>query len=131
MVDRTTPTSMDVSWRPLTLSEARGFVTFYSIAYTPTPNSRRRQASQDTMYVNASADSSSVTIQGLDGDLAYSVTVAAATRAGIGVESNGIIAKARPTEATTTASCKSQATWAMNIFIACIVTLFQFPLFQQ
>ena len=91
MVDRTTPTSMDVSWRPLTLSEARGFVTFYSIAYTPTPNSRRRQASQDTMYVNASADSSSVTIQGLDGDLAYSVTVAAATTAGIGVESDAVV----------------------------------------
>ena len=74
---------MDVSWRPLNLSEARGFVTFYSITYTPTPNSRRQQAS-DTMYVNASADLSSVTIEGLDGDLAYSVTVSASTTAGIG-----------------------------------------------
>ena len=38
--------------------------------------------------MNASADSTSVTIQGLDGDLDYSVTVAAGTRAGIGVQSN-------------------------------------------
>ena len=96
VAERTSPTAMVVSWRPLTLSEARGFVTFYSIAYTPTPNSRRRQASQDTMYVNASADSSSVTIQGLDGDLAYSVTVAAATRAGIGVKSTAISVDAKP-----------------------------------
>lgn len=86
-MERTSPTTMEVSWRPLTLSEARGFVTFYSIAYTPTPNSRRRQAPQDTMYVNASADSSSVTIEGLDGDLAYTVTVTANTIAGSGVQS--------------------------------------------
>ena len=92
VVERTSPTTMDVSWRPLTLSEARGFVTFYSIAYTPTPNSRRRQAPQDTMYMNASADSSSVTIQGLDGDLAYSVTVAGGTRAGVGVQSGNRVA---------------------------------------
>ena len=95
-VERTSPTTMDVSWRPLTLFEARGFVTFYSIAYTPTPNSRRRQPSQDTMYVNASADSSSVTIEGLDGDLAYSVTVSAGTRAGIGAESTIIAVEAKP-----------------------------------
>ncbi len=99
VVERTSSTTMDVSWRPLTLSEARGFVTFYSIAYTPTPNSRRRQASQDTMYTNASADSSSVTIQGLDGDLAYSVTVAAGTKAGIGVQSTSLVAEAKPVEA--------------------------------
>ena len=101
MVQRTSPTIMDVSWRPLTLSEARGFVTFYSIAYTPTPNSRRRQASQDTMYVNASADSSSVTIQGLDGDLAYSVTVAAATTAGIGIQSTPVVVTMAPSTSTT------------------------------
>ena len=89
VVERTSPTTMDVSWRPLTLSEARGFVTFYSIAYTPTPNSRRRQS--QTMFMNASADSSSVTVVGLDGDLAYSVTVSASTRAGMGPQSDLMI----------------------------------------
>ena len=43
--------------------------------------------SQDTMYMNVSADSSSVTIVGLDGSLAYSVQVSAGTRAGQGVQS--------------------------------------------
>ena len=82
---------MAVSWRPLTLSEARGFVTFYSIAYAPTSNSRRQQAPQDMMRVNASADSSNVTIMGLDRDLGYSVTVSASTIAGIGPQSDAVM----------------------------------------
>ena len=92
MVGRTTPTTMLVSWTPLTLSEARGFVTFYTVAYTPVLNSRRRQVSQDTMYMSVSADSSSVTIVGLDGSLAYSVPVSAGTRAGQGVQSTAQVA---------------------------------------
>ena len=91
-MERTTPTTMLVSWTPLTLSEARGFVTFYTVAYTPVLNSRRRQVSQDTMYMSVSADSSSVTIVGLDGSLAYSVPVSAGTRAGQGVQSTAQVA---------------------------------------
>ena len=93
-VERPTPTTMLVSWTPLTLSEARGFVTFYTVAYTPVLNSRRRQVSQDTMYMNVSADSSSVTIVGLVGSLAYSVQVLAGTRAGQGVQSRASVAEA-------------------------------------
>ena len=93
-VERPTPTTMLVSWTPLTLSEARGFVTFYTVAYTPVLNSRRRQVSQDTMYMNVSADSSGVTIVGLDGSLTYSVQVSAGTRAGQGVQSTAQVAEA-------------------------------------
>ena len=50
--------------------------------------------SQDTMYMNVSADSSSVTIVGLDGSLAYSVQVSAGTRAGQGVQSTVQMAEA-------------------------------------
>ena len=89
---------MDVSWRQLTLSEARGFVTFYRIAYTPT----RRQASQDTMYVNASADSSNVTISGLNGELEYSVIVFAGNKAGAGKQSDVVIVQASTMETTHT-----------------------------
>ena len=49
--------------------------------------------SQDTMYMNVSADSSSVTIVGLDGSLAYSVQVSAGTRAGQGVQSTAQVAE--------------------------------------
>ena len=80
----------NISWRPLTLSEARGFVIFYSIAYTPTPNIRRRQAPQDTVYINANAQASSVMIAGLDGDLAYTVAMSASTIAGTGIQSDAV-----------------------------------------
>ena len=49
--------------------------------------------SQDTMYMNVSAESSSVTIVGLDGSLAYSVQVSAGTRAGQGVQSTAQVAE--------------------------------------
>ena len=99
MVNRTSPTTMDVSWRPLTLSEARGAVTFYSIAYTPTPNSRRRQTSESTLAVNASNDSSSISIPDLNRTLAYSVTVSASTIAGTGpAGSSETIAEIFPTQ---------------------------------
>ena len=92
-VERTSLTTMLVSWSPLTLSEARGFVTHYTIAYTPTINSRRRQVSQDTTYQNVSADSSNETISMLDGSLAYSVQVSAGTKAGQGVQSAATVAE--------------------------------------
>ena len=108
IVERPTPITMLVSWTPLTLPEARGFVTFYTVAYTPVLNSRRRQVSQDTMYMNVSANSSSVTIVGLDGSLMYSVQVSAGTRAGQGVQSTAQVAEgiAKPNNLYTVFRCQ-------------------------
>ena len=72
-----------VSWKPLTLSEARGFITFYTIEYYPSPNNKKRQAPSDIMRVNVSADSSS-----LDESRDYVVQVFASTRAGSGKASS-------------------------------------------
>ena len=77
---------MRVSWQPLNLSEARGFVLFYTIAYTPILNTRIRQ--DNTMHVNASADESNHTIEGLDSGLEYSVVMSASTEAGQGTVSD-------------------------------------------
>ena len=83
---------MTVSWQPLSLSEARGFVLFYTIAYTPLLlNSRKRQA--NTTYRNASADASSVSITYLDKDLQYRVVMSASTKAGTGILSEAVIAE--------------------------------------
>ncbi len=69
-VSRTSPTTIIVSWKPLTLPEARGFITFYIIEYYPSlNNNKKRQAPSDIMRVSVSADSSSATIDGLDEDL--------------------------------------------------------------
>ena len=62
--------------------------------------------SQDTMYMNVSANSSSVTIVGLDGSLAYSVQVSAVTRAGQGVQSETYEAESIVTTAITAAGTK-------------------------
>ena len=74
-----------VSWKPLTLSEARGFITFYTIEYyAASEDDKKRQAPSQILL---SAESSSATIGGLDEDLNYIVQVSASTRAGGGVES--------------------------------------------
>ena len=79
---------MRVSWQPLSLSEARGFVLFYTIAYTPVLTDSMREVTET--YLNASADPSSVTVEGLNGSLAYVIQVSAGTKAGQGVESPAI-----------------------------------------
>ncbi len=87
-IRQTSPTTIFVSWKPLTLSEARGFITFYIIEYYPSPNNKKRQAPSDIMRVSVSADSSSTTIDGLDENLNYFVQVSASTSAGGGVVSS-------------------------------------------
>ncbi len=83
-IRRTSPTTIIVSWKPLTLSEARGFITFYIIDYSSSLNKKKRQAPSDIMRVSAIADSSNAIIDGLDEDLIYSVRVSANTSAGGG-----------------------------------------------
>ena len=77
-----------MSWKPLTLSEARGFITFYIIEYYPSLNNKKRQAPSEIMRVNVSADLSSATIDGLDENLIYTDQVSAGTSAGGGVVSS-------------------------------------------
>ena len=91
--DRTSPTTISVTWTPLTLIEARGFIRYYSVSYTPNTNGRKRQASLGTMYLNVSNTSSSATITGLEPSLTYNVQVAAATSAGVGAQSPPSVAE--------------------------------------
>ena len=82
---------MSVSWTRLTLSEARGFITHYTVAYTPSSSGNKRQA-PNTLYQTVGNDSSATTIEGLDGYTAYAVQVSASTAAGDGGYSGAIIA---------------------------------------
>ena len=86
MVKRTSssPTTMVVSWRPLTLAEARGFVSHYTVTYSPQiiSGGRKRQAAM-TMVVPG-MDSNSTTITDLDPNTVYEVQVSASTGAGDG-----------------------------------------------
>ena len=110
-VVRTSHTTISVTWTLLTLIEARGFIRYYSVSYTPNTNGRKRQASLETMYVNVSNASTSATITGLEQSLTYNVQVAAATSAGIGVQSPPSVAKIFPTPGTYKFNRKGGKAW--------------------
>ena len=97
MVDRISETVMTVSWRPLTLTEARGFVSHYTVSYSPASQTagRKRQADM-TEVVVPGMESSMVIIDGLDPDTAYQVQVSASTGAGGGVTSEPVVGDPLP-----------------------------------
>ena len=72
---------MVVSWIPLTLSEARGFITSYTVFYLPQVSRRKRQE-PNTMQKTVSGDVNQTTIDGLDPNTAYDVQMSANTKAG-------------------------------------------------
>ena len=88
-VVRISGSMMRVSWTSLTLTEARGFITHYTVAYSPSSSGSKREE-LDTLYQTVSKDSSEATIEGLDGNTAYVVQVSASTAAGDGDYSGAI-----------------------------------------
>ena len=83
-IDRTSPTVMVVSWTPLSYIEARGFISHYTVAYSPqTSGGRKRQATGQTIDVPG-MDSSTVTIDNLDLETGYSVSISGTTGGGVG-----------------------------------------------
>ena len=80
-VDRIHPTVMVVSWTPLTLSEARGFITSYTVFYSPQV-SRTKQQESHTMRKTINGDVIRATIGGLDPNTVYNVQMSANTKVG-------------------------------------------------
>ena len=76
-----------VSWKRLTLSEARGFITFYIIEYYPLAIENEGE-SLDVKRMDISPLSFNTTIDGLDEKLDYIVQVSASTIAGRGGRSS-------------------------------------------
>ena len=83
---RPSATLMMVSWRPLTLAEARGFVSHYTVTYSPQiiSGGRKRQAAM-TEVVSGMDSGQYCDIDGLDPDTIYNVHVSATTGGGDGV----------------------------------------------
>ena len=71
---------MIVSWIPLTLSEARGFIISYAVFYSP--QVRRKRQEPNTMQKTVSGDVNRTTIHDLDPNTAYDVQMSANTKAG-------------------------------------------------
>ena len=78
-VERLNGTAMNVSWTPVTIVQARGFISF-TVTYTPSTGGRARRQSSS---VRVPGDQSNVVIGGLDPALEYDVAIA--TQSGGGV----------------------------------------------
>lgn len=77
---------MNVTWMPISLEEARGFITNYTVTYEPAPSTgglQKRDHDRSLVTVKGTM----AVISGLSPNLAYSVTVRANTAAGMGVVS--------------------------------------------
>ncbi len=88
MVRRTSSTTMTVSWTKLMLHEARGFISNYTVEYSPVLSSRRQTSV--LMSVSVGSDTDSVTIDDLEEEFTYEVQVFASTEAGEGKKSDSI-----------------------------------------
>ena len=71
---------MVVSWITLSLSEARGFITSYTVFYSPQVS--RGKQEPNILQKTVSGDVSQTTIDGLDPNTAYFVQMSANTKAG-------------------------------------------------
>ena len=73
---------MVVSWKSLTYSDARGFISHYTVAYTPQTSGRKRQAFDTMTQTVPGMDANTTMIEGLDANTDYSVQVSATNGAG-------------------------------------------------
>lgn len=89
MVDRLSNTAISVSWTPLSLTEARGIITGYSITYEPA-RSLGKRSSQEQRTVIAGPDQRSYVIGDLEDGTVYCVSVAVMTEAGVGPASDSV-----------------------------------------
>ena len=74
---RLNDTAINVSWVPLNLVEARGFIQSYIIAYQQASTGSRRKRQVQTQQVDGHA--SSAIVGGLQPSVAYEVTVSGMT----------------------------------------------------
>lgn len=78
LLTRLTDTSINVTWTPLTLSQARGQVIFYQVTYEPV------DGADNPVSFNVSGSTSSALLNNLRASSKYRVIVAAITAIGIG-----------------------------------------------
>ena len=81
-VTRTSATVMVVSWIPLSYSEARGFISHYTVAYSPLTSGRKRQSAVTISERVSGMNANNTVIQDLASNVEYIVLVSATNGAG-------------------------------------------------
>ena len=91
---RLNSTQLEVKWEPLSLEEARGFITHYTVTAEPadTHDQKRRQV-EGTLSVTVGTNSTSAVLDGLSSVLTYWITVSASTVVGTSTSNNRCLAK--------------------------------------
>ena len=82
---------MNVTWMKLTLEEARGIITFYTVTYEIISSRRRKEVMEEV----SEAEDSYKVVGGLDFTSSYLVMVSASTAAGQGISSSAIIVQGK------------------------------------
>ena len=85
-------TQLEVKWEPLSLEEAHGFITHYTVTAEPASTQKRRQAG-GTLSVTVGANSTRAVLDGLSSVLTYWITVSASTVVGTSTSNNRCLAK--------------------------------------
>jgi hypothetical protein len=94
IVTRPSATVVVVSWIPLSYSEARGFISHYTVVYHPQGNGRKRQGLDMVTQNISGMDTNSTRIDGLHANTDYIVQVSATNGAETSQLSEGIISAA-------------------------------------
>ena len=81
----------EVKWEPVSLEEALGFITHYTV--TAEPASTQRRQAGGTLSVTVGANSTRAVLDGLSPVLTYWITVSASTVVGTSTSNNRCLAK--------------------------------------
>ena len=100
-VVRLNVTHMNVTWTKLTLEEARGIITTYTVTYEIVSSRRRKEVMEDM----SEPDNSYKVVGGLDFTSSYLVMVSASTAAGRGISSSAINAQGKHDNISSTIKC--------------------------
>jgi hypothetical protein len=92
---------MVVSWIPLNYTEARGFISHYTVVYSPMRYGRKRQGIDNMNQTAPGMDTNTTRIEGLDANTDYIVQVSATNGAGKS-EPSLVIMATLPVEGITT-----------------------------
>ena len=89
---RLTSTQLAVRWKPLSLEEAHGFITHYTVTADPASNQRRQQA-EGAFSVTVGPNTTRAVLDGLSSEVIYWVTVSASTAVGTSTNNNRCLAE--------------------------------------
>ena len=117
-VVRLNVTHMNVTWTKLTLEDARGFITAYTVTYEMVGLRRRKEVMEEI----SEPENSYKVVGGLGFTTSYSVMVSASTIAGQGISSSAITVQGK--------HCGTETEFAFIIMLSISFssTLFIFPI---